>query len=280
MGAENVFLDVDNIQPGSDFVQVLTESVGACDALVAVIGRRWITDENNRRRLDDPQDFVRIEIETALQRGVRVFPVLVDSAPMPKSNDLPEALKRLSRKQWIEISHTRFDSDVEKLIRALSNLEKRLLKAAIPKKTKATTPQNVGVLTPNAELLFSPTRSGSGSVPKLQIGQSGVSFVRPSGPFGKPGPYGISIQGRVDWRQGKSIHSDANDTGSLLIEIIRNEWLVAPPPQTWDRNYSDDALEVRDGSGRIVLQVRSLLDRIQIQGMWWVDLGPQTGLGA
>ena len=87
MGAENVFLDVDNIQPGSDFVQVLTESVGACDALVAVIGRRWITDENNRRRLDDPQDFVRIEIETALQRGVRVFPVLVDSAPMHKSND-------------------------------------------------------------------------------------------------------------------------------------------------------------------------------------------------
>ena len=70
----------------------------------------------------------------------------------------------------------------------------------------------------------------------------------------------------------------ANDTGSLLIEIIRNEWLVAPPPQTWDRNYSDDALEVRDGSGRIVLQVRSLLDRIQIQGMWWVDLGPPNGV--
>ena len=92
---------------------------------MAVIGRRWITDENNRRRLDDPQDFVRIEIETALQRGVGVFPVLVDSAPMHKSNDLPEALKRLSRKQWIDISHTRFDSDVEKLIRALSNLEKR-----------------------------------------------------------------------------------------------------------------------------------------------------------
>jgi hypothetical protein len=79
MGPENVFLDVDNIQPGSDFVQVLTESVGACDALVAVIGRRWITDENNRRRLDDPRDFVRIEIETAL----RVFPVLVDGAAMP-----------------------------------------------------------------------------------------------------------------------------------------------------------------------------------------------------
>jgi hypothetical protein len=58
---------------------------------------------------------------------------------MPKSNDLPEALKRLSRKQWIEISHTRFDSDVEKLIRALSNLEKRLLKAATPEKTKTTT---------------------------------------------------------------------------------------------------------------------------------------------
>ena len=100
-----------------------------------------------------------------LQRGVRVFPVLVDSAAMPKSNDLPEALKRLSRKQWIEISHTRFDSGVEKLIRAAPSFRtNELLKAAIPKKTQTTTPQNVGVLTPNGELLFSPIRSGSGSV--------------------------------------------------------------------------------------------------------------------
>ena len=69
-----------------------------------------------------------------------------------------------------------------------------------------------------------------------------------------------------------------DDIGNLLVEINRNEWKVAPPPQTWDRNYSDDALEVRDGAGRIVLQVRALSDRIQLQGMWWVDLGPPNGV--
>jgi hypothetical protein len=286
MGPDNVFFDVENIQPGSDFAHVLAESVGDCDALVAVIGRRWIssTDENNQRRLDDPNDFVRIEIEAALQRDVRVIPVLVDGAAMPKSKDLPEALKRLSRKQGIEISHTRFDSDVERLTRALSLIEKQLLKAAIPaslENTRAATPTNVGILTPKVELLFSPKDPGSGLIPKLQIGRSNVFFVGPSGPFGKLlFPALTESQFKVESIGGKVKVSTriANDTGSLLVEIVRNEWLVAPPPQTWDRNYSDDALEVRDSSGWITLQVRALLDRIQIQGMWWVDLGPPNGV--
>ena len=286
MGPQNVFLDVDNIQPGSDFFHVLTESVGACDALLAVIGKRWIssTDENNQRRLDDPNDFVRIETEAALQRGIRVIPLLVDGADMPKSKDLPDALKRLSRKQGIDISHSRFDSDVERLIRALSLLEKQLLKAATTasqKNTQGATPQNVGVLTPKVELLFSPKDSGSGLIPKLQIGQSGVFIVGPSGPFGKLLiPALTESQFKVESIGGKVKVSTwiADDTGNLLAEISRNEWQVAPAPQTWDRNYSDDALEVRDSSGRIVLQVRALPDRIQIQGMWWVNLGPPNGV--
>ena len=200
MGPENVFLDVDNIQPGFDFVHVLTESVGGCDALVAVIGRRWLlsADENNRRRLDDPNDFVRIEIEVALERGVRVIPVLVDGGAMPKSKDLPETLKKLARKQGIEISHTHFDSDVKRLTRALS-WEKKLLKAAShsevrpgaanaipasPKETQKGPPQNVNVLTPDIELLFSPKGSGTGLVPKLQIGRSGVFVAGPSDRIG------------------------------------------------------------------------------------------------
>jgi hypothetical protein len=67
LGSESVFFDVDNIQPGVDFFDVLTERVGKCDALVAVIGKNWVSsaNENNRRRLDDPLDFVRIEIEGA-----------------------------------------------------------------------------------------------------------------------------------------------------------------------------------------------------------------------
>ncbi len=96
---KNVFFDVDNIPPGLDFVEVLSERVGKCDALVAVIGKNWISavDEDNRRRLDDPHDFVRIEIEAALERGVRVIPVLFDGARMPKTEDLPDNLKKLAR---------------------------------------------------------------------------------------------------------------------------------------------------------------------------------------
>ena len=92
---ENVFLDVDNIDLGVDWFNVLTDRVGACDVLVALIGRNWVSsgDKDNRRRIDDPDDFVRIEIEAALKRDVRVIPVLVDGAVMPKAGALPDSLE-------------------------------------------------------------------------------------------------------------------------------------------------------------------------------------------
>ena len=79
LGRESVFLDVDNIPAGLDFVEVLSDHVGRCDALIAVIGRDWLSsaDAENRRRLDDPHDTVRIEIEAALDRRIRVIPVLL-----------------------------------------------------------------------------------------------------------------------------------------------------------------------------------------------------------
>jgi uncharacterized protein YecT (DUF1311 family) len=128
LGRENVFFDVDSIAPGIDFVEALSTRVGRCDALIAVIGKHWVstTDADNRRRLDDPSDFVRVEIEAAIKRGVRVIPVLVDGASLPKSDELPRSLKTLTRRQAIEISHARFDSDVERLNRALSELETEL----------------------------------------------------------------------------------------------------------------------------------------------------------
>ena len=107
-----------------DFVEVLTERVSACHALVAVIGAGWVTSagRDNRRRIDDPHDFVRIEIEAALDRGIRVIPVLVDGAVMPRSEDLPDSLKKLARRQGIEISDIRFDADVKQLTRTLAQL--------------------------------------------------------------------------------------------------------------------------------------------------------------
>ena len=125
LGRENVFFDVDTIPPGRDFVDVLSERVGKCDALLAVIGKHWVSsaDSENHRRLDDPQDFVRIEIEAALSRNVPVIPVLVDGAAMPHANDLPDSLTKLIRRQAVEVSHARFESDAERLTQTLSQLE-------------------------------------------------------------------------------------------------------------------------------------------------------------
>ena len=84
--AEQVFKDVDSIEPGEDFVERITAAVSSCDVLLALIGEQWltITDENGQRRLDDPRDYVRVEIETALTRKIRVIPILVDDARMPR----------------------------------------------------------------------------------------------------------------------------------------------------------------------------------------------------
>ena len=125
LGRENVFFDVDTIPLGRDFVEVLSENIGRCDALIAVIGKQWVTmvDGENRRRLDDLKDFVRIEVEAALSRNVPVIPVLVDGAKMPREEDLPDGLKTLPRRQAIEISLARFDTDAERLTDALAEIE-------------------------------------------------------------------------------------------------------------------------------------------------------------
>ena len=76
--ADNVFMDIDAIEPGLDFVEVIEQAVGSCDALIALIGKQWltITDDAGLRRLDNPEDFVRLEIAAALARNIRVIPAL------------------------------------------------------------------------------------------------------------------------------------------------------------------------------------------------------------
>src|SRR5512144_677158 len=116
-----LFMDVDSIAPGQDFVSILEARVAQCDVLLALIGRGWLTatDEIGRRRLDNAEDFVRIEIATALTQAKRVIPVLIDDVPMPRSEDLPKELKPLVRRQAARLSHDRFKADSGRLIRAL-----------------------------------------------------------------------------------------------------------------------------------------------------------------
>ncbi|HWP56525.1 MAG TPA: toll/interleukin-1 receptor domain-containing protein [Candidatus Acidoferrales bacterium] len=123
-GAEAVFMDVDDIQPGADFVSLIEEKIGSCDALVAVIGPAWLTskDRDGKRRLSDARDFVRLEITTALRRNILVVPVLVGGASMPGARDLPEPLAELAERQAVELTDRDFDRGVEKLVAALESL--------------------------------------------------------------------------------------------------------------------------------------------------------------
>lgn len=123
-GNDRVFLDVAGIEPGLDFVEVIEEAVGSSDAVVVVIGREWLdcTDAQGRRRLEDPKDFIRLEVATALRRAIRVIPVLVQGASAPDSESLPQDLEKLSRRQAIELSDARWDSDVSLFIENLKKI--------------------------------------------------------------------------------------------------------------------------------------------------------------
>jgi hypothetical protein len=117
-GREDIVRDLDSIEPGDDFVEVIDQYVRSCDVMLVVIGTRWIsiTDEDGHRRLDDSADFVRSEIEAALQRGIRVIPILVDGARMPRSEQLPPSLVKLSRRQAVVLSPERFQDDTDRLL--------------------------------------------------------------------------------------------------------------------------------------------------------------------
>jgi TIR domain len=121
-GKDHVFMDVADLEPGSDFVDTIEKKVATCDALIALIGKNWLTikDEQNQVRLSRPGDFVSVEIAAALKRNVEVIPVLVGGAKMPVEQQLPESVRLLSRRQALEISDVHFTRDIGDLIEALT----------------------------------------------------------------------------------------------------------------------------------------------------------------
>jgi TIR domain/Domain of unknown function (DUF4384) len=117
LGREGVFMDVAGIDAGIDFVHTLNRAVGSCQLLLAVIGPDWLKSVDSRgRRLDDPADFVRIEISAALQRDIPVIPVLVGGASLPSAELLPADLASLARRQAVELRDARWDSDTTDLV--------------------------------------------------------------------------------------------------------------------------------------------------------------------
>jgi uncharacterized protein (DUF2235 family) len=120
-GRSFLFMDVDAIPLGTNFIKVLEEEVGKCGVLLAIIGAGWLDarDQHGNRRLDSPNDIVRIEIASALRRDIPVIPVLLDGTKIPGARDLPDDLKELAQRNGLDVRHASFHSDMDKLIRAL-----------------------------------------------------------------------------------------------------------------------------------------------------------------
>ncbi|WP_263350177.1 toll/interleukin-1 receptor domain-containing protein [Acidicapsa acidisoli] len=122
-GDDSVFMDVAGIEPGLDFRKAIDANVSSCGVLLAVIGPSWasVTDSSGNHRINDSNDFVRLEIASALARSIPVIPVLVHGAKMPALDQLPDDLKDLRYRNSVEITHARWNSDVALLIGALKS---------------------------------------------------------------------------------------------------------------------------------------------------------------
>ena len=132
-GEQTVFMDVDDIKPGANFVSLIDEKVASCDALIAVIGNRWLSTKGNggESRPQGSEDFVRVEIETALRRKILVIPALVNGAEMPAARDLPESLTDLAQRQAVELTDKNFSRDVDSLIAGLEKVPRLRQLAAV-----------------------------------------------------------------------------------------------------------------------------------------------------
>ena len=131
-GTDQVFMDVAGIELGTDFVTAIEQAVGSCKVLIVVIGDEWLTttDAAGRRRLDDPHDFVRLETSVALEREIRVVPVLVGGALMPRAEELPPELKSLARRQAIVRRRGRLA--VQRALAELTDREREIASALGP----------------------------------------------------------------------------------------------------------------------------------------------------
>jgi hypothetical protein len=166
-GPESIFMDIDTIQPGADFTEALQTAVSSCDVLLAIIGPEWatVTDKSGKPRLEDPTDWVRTEIATALKRKIRVIPVLVGGASVPTTYLLPDDLDALALRQAHELTDKRWSYDVEQLVKTLPAARQR----------------------PPTQLEATPTASSTGQFKWVVIGVLTVTLAISAWMMLKPG---------------------------------------------------------------------------------------------
>jgi TIR domain len=120
-GEDIIFRDIDSLEPGLDFAEAIESAIESSEVLIAVIGKNWLnaTDAAGRKRLENPDDYVRTEIATALRRNIRVIPLLVQDAAMPSASELPEDLAPLSRRNAFELNDSSWRDDIRRLVNTL-----------------------------------------------------------------------------------------------------------------------------------------------------------------
>jgi hypothetical protein len=125
-GEANLFIDVDNMPAGADFVKHLSKQVESCDIFLCTVGPNWLNakDEDGRRRLDQPDDYVRVEIASALNRDIPVIPVLIEGARVPKARELPGDIAALARHNAVEVRSSHFRRDADDLAQKISEILK------------------------------------------------------------------------------------------------------------------------------------------------------------
>lgn len=147
--------------------------------------------------------------------------------------------------------------------------------------TPDAVPSYSGTLTAKTQTIFS--TAGTSRIKTMEVGATGTTFtIENQGEYGSLVlPFLTQSQFKIEDVDGRSKVSAqiADRTGNIIVELRRNEWKVAPPPGTWDRNYTDDALEVINAQGKVVLQVKVLPGRLQLQGEWWAPTcGPNVSV--
>jgi hypothetical protein len=259
-------MDVDTIALGRDFREALRERLASSDIMLTLVGRDWVKlkDAAGRTRLDDPEDFVRLEIEAALKRGIPVIPVLVQGAAMPAPEELAPEIRDFTFRNAFELSHNRWESDVHELLRRLQ-LEGQDDQAHIDRGSPPAQPAArrrwllVGgaaalsvALAGSAFFYYTHTereRKG-GDIPRItpeaisQIGEKWATVGKEGGPLG--GPIGHEVptfdgvgrwqqfkSGMISWHPETGAHIVWGKIGERWIEIGRERFGYPITDEVW-----------------------------------------------
>jgi hypothetical protein len=217
-GADQVFMDLDTLEPGEDFWEVIKEALERADVQLALIGRGWLTasDQTGKRRLDAKDDFVRREIALALKGGLRVIPVLINGATMPPANELPSSIKRLTTRNAVQLTATTWRAEVARLVTSLED-EPSLADEPVQAESSSTTPS-----APDADELAA----------RLQVPPEVLAEAEPASR--PPSPFDLPTLPPVAPPQGKRSADELLAMAKSAIEFDPAGSLrrVKPKPQT------------------------------------------------